>query len=288
VNTASITPSETAAEQRGFVAEVLAGRVAMPMMPRVVMRAIQQLRKHDASVASVAAEFEQDAMLNSRVLRLANSSYFAGRRSVSSVHDAVALIGFKPLETLVIACGAQAVFADVPTVNLRQFWQSSVVTAAAARALAQPLRLDRDAAYTAGLLLGVGHLILCTFQPKQALAEFASIRHSWGLALAEREMRAFGATHGHISSLWVDQLGLPVAVAEAQLEAMQSEPPTPLAGVLQLATAAASAVAAGQSAQQARETLAGPLADRLGLAVHLAEGGFDEHYTGLKALGGLF
>ena len=283
------TPQTVGTQHAGFVADVLAGHVVMPMLPRVVMRVVEELRKDDASVARVASEIEQDPMLNSRVLRLANSSYFGGRRSVSSVRDAVALVGFRPLQTLLIACGAQAAFADVPAVNLRQFWLSSLVTASAARALAAPLRIDRDAAYTAGLLLGVGHLVLCKFHPQQALAEFPTMRQSWGLALAEREMRAFGANHGHISSLWVDRLGIPTLVADAQLGAMrdQPNPTTPLAGVLQLATTAAIAVTAGSTAQQARQALAGPLADGLGLAAHLAGDGFDEDYAALHSLGDL-
>jgi len=280
---------QTATQHAGFVADVLSGRVSMPMVPRVVMRVIEELREDGASAARVAADIELDPMLNSRVLRLANSSYFGGRRSVSAVRDAVGIIGFGPLETLLIACGAQAAFADVPAVNLRQFWLSSVVTASAARMLADAVHLDRDAAYTAGLLLGVGHLILCKFHPREAVAEFTSIRHSWGLALAEREMKAFGATHGHISSLWVDKLGIPTVIAEAQFGSMLpiQVQTTPLARVLQLATNVAASVAARQSVQQARTALSGAIADSLGLAAHLANDKFDDAYGELHSLTGL-
>jgi HD-like signal output (HDOD) protein len=278
-----------ATQHAGFVADVLSGRVSVPMVPRVIMRVIEELRGDGASLARIAADIEQDPILNSRVLRLANSSYFGGRRSVSAVSDAVGMIGFAPLETLLIACGAQAAFADVPAVNLRQFWLSSVVTASAARTLADELHLDRDAAYTAGLLLGVGHLILCKFHPKEAVAEFTTIRHSWGVALADREMKAFGATHGHISSLWADKLGLPTTIVQAHIESMMpiGLHSTPLAGVVQLAATMAGAVAARQSVQQVRTALAGPVADSLGLAAHLASGEFEDAYGELHSLTGL-
>jgi hypothetical protein len=124
---------------------------------------------------------------------------------------------------------------------------------------------------------------------KEAVAEFTTIRHSWGVALAEREMKAFGATHGHISSLWADKLGLPTTIVQAHFESMMpiGLHSTPLAGVVQLAATMAGAVAARQSVQQVRTALAGPVADSLGLAAHLASGEFEDAYGELHSLTGL-
>ena len=123
-----------------FINDVLAGRVALPMVPDVVMRVLGTMRRDDASLSQIADQLELDPVLSSRVLRLANSSFFAGRRSLSSISDAVGVIGYKSLETLVIACGAQAAFADVPGVNLRQFWLMAVASATSARQVARRLR----------------------------------------------------------------------------------------------------------------------------------------------------
>ena len=46
---------------------------------------------------------ERDPVLSARILRLANSSYFGGQRSIDSLQGAIGLIGTGPLNTLLVA-----------------------------------------------------------------------------------------------------------------------------------------------------------------------------------------
>ena len=129
-----------------FIQDVLAGRIQLPMVPRVVQRVLAVSRDPEASFSEVTREIEQDPVLASRVLRLANSSFFGGRRSLSTIDDAVTTIGIASLQTLLIASGAMAAFVDVPAVSLRQFWTVSVVSASAARRIAVRLGVDPEQA----------------------------------------------------------------------------------------------------------------------------------------------
>lgn len=47
----------------------------------------------------------EDQSLAACVLRLANSPYYTGRKSVGSIEDAVAMIGLHALRAIVIASG---------------------------------------------------------------------------------------------------------------------------------------------------------------------------------------
>lgn len=269
-----------------FVDDVLAGRVALPMVPDVVVRVLGTMRQEDSSLARIAEQLERDPVLSARVLRLANSSFFAGRRSLSSISDAVGVIGYKSLETLVIACGAQAAFADVPGVNLRQFWLMAVASATSARQVARRLRADGDTAYSAGLLQGVGHLILCQCHPAQAEAEFSSMRSLWGTALAGREQAVWGVDHTQVSALWVDKLGMPAGVGEAIAHSVE-----PLGGkhhtlgrVVQMACNVAGAISAGDSAEQAARAVDAALVDVLELRHYVGGDDFAADFADLKGL----
>jgi HD-like signal output (HDOD) protein len=269
-----------------FIDDVLAGRVTLPMVPRVVERVLGVMRQGDASLAQIAEELEQDPVLSSRVLRLANSSFFSGRRTMASISDAVSVIGFKSLETMVIACGAQAAFSHVPGVNLRQFWLTAVMTASASRQIANRLRVDRDTAYSAGLLQGVGHLILCQCHPDQAAVEFSSMRTLWGAELAEREMAVWGISHAQVSAIWVDKLGMPgpvsVAIAHS-LDPLRSAHHT-LGRVVQLACAVAGAASNGESVESAVSRIDKALTDLLELDDYLAGEEFAADFADLKSL----
>ncbi|MCV2355705.1 HDOD domain-containing protein [Paucibacter sp. B2R-40] len=269
-----------------FIDDVMSGRVTLPMVPRVVEHVLRSIRSDDVSLHKIAEELEQDPVLSSRVLRLANSSYFAGRRSLSSISDAVGMIGFRSLETLVVASGAVAAFSEVPAVNLRQFWMMATITAASGRQIAARLGVDREAAYTAGLLQGVGHLILCQCKPAAALAAFPGYRSYWGRPLADLERQAFGVAHPAISALWVDRLAMPPATVEAiahSLEDADADAPR-LGRVVQLACSVAAAVSAGASVAEAVATIDAVLLEMLALEDYVVGADFADDFAELKVL----
>lgn len=254
--------------------DVLAGRVPLPMLPRVIIDLLALLRREDLNLNDLVPLVERDAVLASRLLRLANSAFFAGRRGVDSVRTAVMTVGCQPLSTLLVACGAQSVFIDVPGVNLRRFWERSQQTATAARQLARRLGLDADAAHAAGLLLAVGHLIACRAEPERAVQAFPGLALPWGETLAAREQAAFGTTHAALSALWADHIGMPEPVAAA-LREVYAEPGAavpPLSLALRLATALAGCADAGGTAGVLDQAGTGALLERLGLPTYAQDG----------------
>lgn len=130
----------------------------MPMLPKVVQEVTELLNKDNVDVKTLADKINHDLVLSAKVLRLSNSAYFGCSREVSSIQEAVSLIGLEKLKTLVTACGVVSAFTDVPGLNLKRFWQHSLVAAAIARQIANEAGYDTDAAYIAGLMHTVGEL----------------------------------------------------------------------------------------------------------------------------------
>lgn len=269
-----------------FIQDVMAGRVKLPMVPRVVKQVLAVIRKPDASFADVTEELEQDPVLSSRVLRLANSSFFGGRRSLASIEDAVSTVGLNSLQTLLIASGAMAAFVEVPAVNLRQFWMVSVISASSARQIAARADVNGEMAYCAGLLQGVGHLILCQSHPDEALGAMLGYRTLWGQELALVEAAAFGVTHPMISAIWADRLGLPrevVAAIRYSLEPIDGAAPN-LGRVVQLASNVAASVSAGVSVEDAIGRVDMALVQRLNLETYVSSGRFGTDFDELQSL----
>ena len=269
-----------------FIQDVLSGQIELPMVPRVVQRVLAVIREPEANLAEVTQEIEQDPVLSSRVLRLANSSFFGGRRSLSSIDDAVSTVGLKSLQTLLIASGAMAAFVAVPAVNLRQFWTVSVISAASARQIAVRLGVDGEMAYCAGLLQGIGHLILCQCRPEQAQKALPAYRLIWGTELAAVEQQAFGVSHPVVSAIWVSRLGLPAEVVDAlrhSLEPMSAAAPR-LGRVVQLACSVAASVAAGETVEQAVARVDVALIAILNLETYLSSDRFGTDFGELQSL----
>jgi HD-like signal output (HDOD) protein len=269
-----------------FIDDVLSGRITLPMVPKVILQLLTELRREDAQLSTIAELIEKDPVLGSRILRMANTSYFGGRRSVDSLKDAVSVIGAKPLTTLLVACGAQSAFADVPAVNLKRFWESAQQTAVASRQVATRLKADPEAAYSAGLLSTVGHLILCQCEPEKARKAFNTLRTPWGDELARKEELAFGVAHHQVSAVWVDKLRMPAHISRA-IELSHAGPglvvPT-LARALQIGTTLVAALADGADPETAELALPEGLLTAAGLPNYLTGGDARSDLAMLAAL----
>ena len=250
----------TAAEvvrRPNFINDIAAGRVELPTIPRVVQRLIVALRDPDVDTRKISESLAQDPVLSAKVLRLANSAFFGGQRSMASIDAAVAMIGIEALNRLIVACGVSSSFKKIPGIDLGVFWRDALVAATAANKLAQRLQADADEAYTCGLLHATGHLILCQTYPEIANVMFAGFAVARGAELAGIETDAFGIDHPAVSAMWVESLGFPQPVADTIRKA--AEPPSsgdaPIDLVLRGACALATSVAQKDSVDAALAAL---------------------------------
>lgn len=228
-----------------FIADIAAGRVELPTIPRVVQNLIAALRDPDVDVRTIGETLAKDPVLTAKVLRLANSSFFSGQRSMASIDAAVALIGIEALNRLIVACGISASLGEVPGIDMKTFWHDALLAATAAQMLAPRLAADAEAAYVCGLLHATGHLILCKTYPEIADLVFTGFAVARGAELAALENDNFGIDHPRVGALWVESIGFPLPVAETIRKSAQppAEADAPLDLALRSACALARAVA---------------------------------------------
>ena len=236
-----------------FIRDVAAGRVELPMIPAVVQQLIAALQDPDIDARKIAMSLAQDPVLSAKVLRLANSSFFGGQRSMASIDAAVALIGVAALNRLIVACGVASSFENLKAVDLPSFWRDAIVAATAAHKLAPALKADPEEAYVCGLLHAIGHLILCAAYPEIANLVFAGYEVLRGKALAALETESFGIDHTTASALWVEAIGFPQSVVDTVRNALKPPGPKdrPLDVALRSGSALMVAVASGADAAAA-------------------------------------
>ena len=262
-----------------FINDVAAGRVELPTIPRVVQQLIAALRDPDVDTRRIGAALARDPVLSSKVLRLANSAFFAGQRSMSSIDAAVAMIGIQTLNRLIVACGVSSAFKAIPGFDLKTFWRDALVAAVAANKIAPRLQADADEAYTCGLLHATGHLILCQAYPDIANAMFTGFAVVRGAELAEIEAGAFGIDHPTVGALWVETLGFPQNVADTIRKSAQ--PPADSDGALDLALRAACALASSVAQKEDIEVALAALPARVRAVFSGADGKAAASFTKL-------
>jgi HD-like signal output (HDOD) protein len=95
----------------------------MPMLPKVVQEVMQLLNADDGDVGTFVDKINHGQVLSTKILRISNSAYFGRSGKVSTIEEAISLIGLGRLNTLVVASGVTSAFTEVPNLDLKRFWQ---------------------------------------------------------------------------------------------------------------------------------------------------------------------
>jgi len=185
----------------------------LPTVPRVTQRVIASFGSEEVTVGEIAELIEADPVLSARLLRLANSSYFQVSRSIETVDDAIRILGMAMVRQLVMAGGLMGSYANVPGMDLHQFWTYSLYTACTARWLAEHGDANRDLAFTLGLMHGIGQLHLHSVAPAAAVA----LDQQAHVLSAERlrcEIGSLGFSYMDVSAALAGAWNFPKSLAE--------------------------------------------------------------------------
>jgi HD-like signal output (HDOD) protein len=193
--------------------EDLSSLAVLPTPPRAFLDVVAVLDSPTSDARQVAAALERDIGRSTKVLQLTNSSFFAPRSRVTSLNQAVVLMGRDVLRSVMLLDTVGRGTADAGPVRqwLVEINQRSWETAALARRMARP-SVAEDA-FCAALLLECGQLAFAASRPT-FFAELIRRAARDRRHLDELEHEAFGFSHsevgGHLLQLW----GFPQEVAD--------------------------------------------------------------------------
>lgn len=172
---------------------------ALPAAPRIVDELISSFLYPNVSVDEIVRKLSADPVLSAKLLRLANSAYYNASRSIGTVDDAVRMLGFVAVRTLVISSGLVAGFRKVPGIDLKRFWRYSLHTAVAARWLATRAGDNADLAFTIGMMHGLGQLVIHTGLPEEA-EDLDKVAGIYEPGRSSAELDAFGYDAGAVGA----------------------------------------------------------------------------------------
>ncbi len=141
----------------------------LPALPAVVMELLDSIDREDIDVGALAKKVSHDQALTAKTLRLANSPIYATQVKVTTIQQAITLLGFQNVRNLITAAGLAGCFPDgrCAGFDFKAFWRHSIATAVCGKVLARHLHVNQDFAFTAGLLHDIGRLVLATAFPQQ-------------------------------------------------------------------------------------------------------------------------
>jgi len=200
------------------VLDLLKRSAAIPSMPQVATRFLEIIQDPDFEYRQVAEVLSTDPGMASEILRLANSALFGVTRQVTSLSQALTLLGIKRIRSLVLGRYIVDSINQKASVRIKTsyYWRRSVGTAVLAARLADTLAANlREEAFISGLLADIGVMILDDAVPDQYQPIAEQYRPGGKADLAAAERALLGSTHAEVSALVLEHWQLPEVICEA-------------------------------------------------------------------------
>ncbi|MFQ3587602.1 MAG: HDOD domain-containing protein [Fimbriimonadaceae bacterium] len=198
-------------EQRDHAREILDRVRELAVLPHVVYRVMELSATTESPASVIERAIVVDPGFSSKLLRVANSSYYALPRKVTSIREAIVFLGFKTVREMAMAVGVYDMFigkTDRESLRRRAWWRHSVDTAVAARYVVQQLRrLDPENAYTCGLLHAIGKTLLDRFGGRDY--EVVNVLVQQGKDTAQAERMVYGCDHEVVAVAAAKKWGFP-------------------------------------------------------------------------------
>jgi putative nucleotidyltransferase with HDIG domain len=191
--------------------------VDLPTLPVIIPRIIRLMEDPRSSAAELGRVIASDQALASRILRLANSAFYGFRREIVSINQAVVLLGFDTVKSIVLAATVLGTLGEADVVSSfdrEQFWLHVLATAMAARRIARARGwTDPEAAFVAGLLHDIGKVILDRYFYRH-YAEAARLAAETPCLIREAESKLFSLHHGQVGGWLAERWRFPAALVE--------------------------------------------------------------------------
>jgi HD-like signal output (HDOD) protein len=144
----------------GILASQQSGAALVRRLPGLIPQLLQSLRSESFSGSALSRTISSDVVLVAAVIRLANSCYQGTGATVTSVEQAVILIGQEGLRQLITTVAFRPIIDVHSGFYVRRMapilWEHSERCAMAARAMASRLGIEPFDAFLAALLQNVG------------------------------------------------------------------------------------------------------------------------------------
>lgn len=191
----------------------------LPALPAVINEVLASFGNDEADIGRICLLVARDQSLTARLLRVANSSFYGLQCRVATINEAVVVLGFRAVRSMLLTLSVNGVFdkQDCPGFEPRAYTRHCVGVGLAARAIAETTGRNPDLAFAGGVLHDIGQLVLASIFGA-AYAQVLAYRreHDCPLAVAERDI--LGTDHAIVGGLLADAWNFPASLRSAIVE----------------------------------------------------------------------
>lgn len=188
----------------------------LPTLPTVVTRILKLVKSPESCAQDVEEILSTDQSLTVKVMRLVNSSFYGYAGKITTLKQAVVILGFETIRSIALTA---TVFSAFPHRNRslfdrELFWRHSIATGVAARMLAQAARDPAtEDVFLAGIVHDIGKVVLDEYAPVE-FDQVLSVVEEKDCLIYEAEREVLGSSHAQIGRWLATKWGLPAELTD--------------------------------------------------------------------------
>jgi len=220
VDYATASKLKRAFENAGAICRIESNRAPknitdLPATPQVAKQVMAKVADPETRVEDLQKVLAADQQLTAKILRIANSSFYGGHRSVSNLSDAIVRLGFKTIKNLVIASAVKSLSGKSGFVQ-DLLWQHSIGCAIAAQTIARKVNYRQlEEAFLVGLMHDIGKVVFHLQAPDVMLAVTQQLYNEPHWDRDEIERERFGVGHAEVGRQVAEKWHFPETIEEA-------------------------------------------------------------------------
>ncbi|MCK4632281.1 MAG: HDOD domain-containing protein [candidate division Zixibacteria bacterium] len=185
----------------------------LPSMPTVISKLHSLMNDPDIGTNQVAAVVGTDAALVARTLKLVNSPFYGFSRRVTSIDEAIAILGVNALHQLVMTTAVFDIVQSDMILNMHDFWLHSFGVGVFTKHLLPSAGVEvQNNALMCGILHDIGRLVLARSEPSM-FSTFYFDRG--GVTGTEEEIEFFGVSHQQLGEMLAQKWNFPDEIIAA-------------------------------------------------------------------------
>lgn len=189
-------------------------------LPEIYIRVSKLLDDENSTSEQIGSVVQSDPALTARILKVVNSSFYGFPSEISTISQAISILGRNPLRQLLMGTVLGGVFSRLSNdvFLMDEFWQHSVYTAVLAKFCYENKvgKLKSDELFVAGLLHKIGRLIIAHQLPDMSLKIQQTLDNSDADEF-ELEQELLQFSHNEVGAAIMQQWGLPTILRSCTL-----------------------------------------------------------------------
>lgn len=192
----------------------------LPPLPTSIAKVIELSGRMNVSANELNMVISLDPVLTGKVLKLVNSAYFSLPNKVTSLVQAIVLLGINTVKNVAISSSVVDLYnndAMFSALNSKSFWKHCLSVATVSKEIAIHLKVDKQGLeeyFITGLLHDIGKIILnITHRDDYHGVVYESQKSRRSLEIVERKV--FGTDHQEIGHYLAQMWNFPKTICAA-------------------------------------------------------------------------